>query len=272
MDVGLATVVLTLALQGSAPATMPRPGLALDGEEAEQFLANAEVVSIATISSGVTRPMKVELSDGRRSCFAAFKIVDEQAMRQRFADGTVELHFSDSWEYEVAAWELDKLLGTGLVPPAVKRQIGRNVGALSLWVDGAITEVERLEITKERAPDIEAWNRQVQTVRLFWQLIYDTDYRNARNLLVTPAWKIYKIDASRAFRTHSELLEDVALERFSRRVLAALAALDRETLEARLGKWLDRQQIDALLKRRALILELAERRTSELGEEATLFD
>jgi hypothetical protein len=272
MDLGLATVVLTLAVQGSVLAAAPRPGLALDGEEAEHFLANADVVSVATISSGVTRPMKVELNDGQRSCFAAFKIVDEQAMRQRFADGTVELHFSDSWEYEIAAWELDKLLGTGLVPPAVKRQIGRNVGALSLWVDGAITEVERLEVTKERAPDTQAWNRQVQTVRLFWQLIYDTDYRNAKNLLVTPEWKVYKIDASRAFRTRSDLLEDVALERFSRRVLAALAELDRETLEARLGRWLDRQQIEALWKRRALILELAERRTSELGEDATLFD
>ena len=272
MDVGIAGIILSLAVQGSAVAVAPRPGFALDGEEAEHFLATAEVVSTAAIPDGVTRPMKVELRDGLRSCFAAFKIVDETAMRQRFADGTVELHFTDSWEYEIAAWELDKLLGTGLVPPTVKRQIGRHVGALSLWVDGAITEVERLEVTKERAPDIEAWNRQVQTVRLFWQLIYDTDYRNAKNLLVTPDWKIYKIDASRAFRTRSELLEDVALERFSRRVLAALAALDRETLEARLGKWLDRQQIDALLKRRALILELAERRTSELGEDATLFD
>jgi hypothetical protein len=272
MELGLATLILTLAVQAAALAAAPRPGLALDGEEAEHFLANADVVSIATISNGVTRPMQVELRDGQRTCFAAFKIVDEQAMRQRFADGTVELHFSDSWEYEIAAWELDKLLGTGLVPPAVKRQIGRHVGALSLWVDGAITEVERLEVTKERAPDTEAWNRQVQTVRLFWQLIYDTDYRNAKNLLVTPDWKIYKIDASRAFRTHSELLQDVPLERFSRRVLAALAALERETLEARLGKWLDRRQIDALLQRRALILEIAERRTAEYGEDATLFD
>ncbi len=121
-------------------------------------------------------------------------------------------------------------------------------------------------------PDLGAWNRQMHTVRLFLQLIYDTDYRNINNLLVTPDWKIYKIDASRAFRNHLELRKEDSLQRFSRPVLAALRSLTEEELEERLGQWLSKRQIKALWVRRNLILELAERRIAEEGEDAVLFD
>jgi len=104
------------------------------------------------------------------------------------------------------------------------------------------------------------------------KLIYDTDYKNINNLLVTPDWKIYKIDASRAFRNHQELRREGSLERFSRRVLASLRALTQEDLEENLGRWLTKAQLKALWVRRNLILELADRRVAEESEEAVLFD
>ena len=140
------------------------------------------------------------------------------------------------------------------------------------WVDGAITEWERLKVKKLRPPDIEAWNEQMYTVRLFLQLIYDTDYTNINNLLVTPDWKIYKIDSSRAFRNFEELRREGSLEKFSRTVLESLRKLDRAELEKKLKPWLTKRQINALWIRRGLILDLAERRVAEEGEEAVLFD
>ena len=146
------------------------------------------------------------------------------------------------------------------------------MGSLSLWVEGAMTEWDRLEVRDVHPPDLEAWNKQMHTLRLFLQLIYDTDYNNINNMLVTPDWKIYKIDASRAFRNHFELRKEKSLVRFSRPVLAALGALTEDDLEERLGKWLTKRQIESLWVRRTLILELAERRVAAEGEDAVLFD
>jgi len=135
-----------------------------------------------------------------------------------------------------------------------------------------MTEWERLKVRDIHPPDMVAWNKQMYTIRLFLQLIYDTDYNNANNLLVTPDWKIYKIDSSRAFRRHKKLRHEESLERFSRSVLASMRALTSEKLNTNLGPWISKGQIESLWVRRGLILELADRRITKLGEDAVLFD
>lgn len=269
----LGTWLVIAALQTAEVSPPTSWGLPLQGAEAEHFLRTASVLSVRPFKSkAVTRPKKVELSDGTRRCFAILKTIDEYEPVKRFDNGEVELQFTDSFEYEIAAYEIDKMLGLGIVPPTVRRRINREVGSLSLWVEGAMTEWERLEVKKVHPPDIVAWNEQMFTIRLFLQLIYDTDYTNIKNLLVTPDWKIYKIDSSRAFRNHHELRREDSLERFSRKVLHSLRALDRDQLQARLAPWLTKAQIEALWVRRGMILDLAARRVAERGEEATLFD
>ena len=269
----LAAGLLAIALPVAGATPSPDWGLPFHGEEAENFLKTAAVLSVRPLKSkAVTRPMKVELSDGTRTFSAVFKTIDEYEPVKRFDNGEVELQFTDSFEYEIAAYELDTMLDLGIVPPAIRRRINRDVGSLSLWVEGAMTEWERLKIKEEHPPDLMAWNEQMYTIRLFLQLIADSDYTNINNLLVTPDWKIYKIDSSRAFRNHLKLRREGSLERFSRRVLASLRTLERRALDERLGPWLTRKQIEALWVRRGLILELADRRVAEQGEEAVLFD
>ena len=269
----LVMMLLTVSLQVDGATPAPTWGLPLQGADAERFLSTAKVISMRPLKSkAVTRPKKVELSDGSKICSAVFKTVDQYQPVKRFDNGEVELKFTDSFEYEIAAYELDTMLGLGIVPPTVRRRINREVGSLSLWVEGAMTEWERIEVHKKRPPDLESWNEQMYTIRLFLQLIYDTDYTNINNLLVTPDWKIYKIDSSRAFRSHLELRREGSLERFSRRVLSSLRALDHEELKRRLRPWLTKKQIEALWVRRGLILDLADRRVAEQGEAAVLFD
>ena len=265
--------VCTILLQVAAATPAPTSGLPLGGATAEKFLKNAKISTVKNFDTkAVTRPKKVELTDGKRTCYAVFKTINEYVPKKEFADGGTELQFSDSYKYEIAAYELDKLLDLGIVPPAVERRIDGDFGSLSLWVEGSITEWERFKERDIHPPDTVAWNNQMFTVRLFLQLIYDTDYQNISNLLVTPDWKIYKIDSSRAFRTHKKLRHEESLERFSRPVLASLRELTKEELEAHLGSWLSKIQIRALWVRRGLILELADRRVAELGEDAVLFD
>jgi hypothetical protein len=269
----LTLLFLTLLLQVAETTENITWGLPLEGPEAEEFLEKAEILSVRAFDTmGVTRPMKVELTDGTYTCCAVFKTIDEYEPRKKFADGATELGFSDSYKYEIAAYELDKLIGLGIVPPAVERRIKGELGALSLWVDGSMTEWERLNVLDIHPPDTIAWNNQMYTIRLFLQLIYDTDFKNISNLLVTPDWKVYKIDSSRAFRTHKRLRRGEALRRFSRPVLDSLRRLSKEELMTRLDPWLKRQQMQALWARRGLILDLADRRVAELGEDAVLFD
>ena len=269
----LAVLFLLTAQQAAQPEPTPAWGLPLHGEEAEHFLRTAKIISIKNFKTkAITHPKKVQLTDGEQTHFALFKIIDEVEPMKHLQGGETELQFTDSFEYEIAAYELDKLLDLGIVPPAVRRRIGTEVGSLGLWVEGAMTEWERLKVRKIHPPDMAAWNERMYTIRLFLQLIYDTDYKNINNLLVTPDWKIYKIDSSRAFRNHKELRREGSLERFSRRVLASLRALTQEDLEERLGRWLTKGQLKALWVRRNLILELADRRVAEEGEEAVLFD
>ena len=159
-----AIVVLFLvsALQTAQPEPPPAWGLPLHGEEAEDFLHTAEIVSIKSFkTNAVTRPMKVELSDGEQTHYALFKTIDDFEPLKHFGGGEKELQFTDSFEYEIAAYELDKLLGLGIVPPAMRRRIGRQVGSLSLWVEGAMTEWERLKVRNVHPPDMVAWNDQM---------------------------------------------------------------------------------------------------------------
>jgi hypothetical protein len=211
------------------------------------------------------------MTDGERTCAAIFKTINEFDPRKSLGDGQVVLGFRDSYRNEIAAYELDKLLDLGIVPPCVGRTVRNEEGSMCLWVEGTMTEWERTQVRYIKAPDIEDWNRQMYTIRLFLQLIADIDYQNISNLLVDPDFKIYKIDATRAFGTDKELRNEEALERFSRAVLERLRALTLDDAKASLAPWLTKAQIKGVMARRDRILELAERRVREQGENAVLF-
>jgi len=252
----------------SAPAAAV--GLPLEGAPAEEFLRTARVVDHARIGGSLTRPERLTLTDGARTHHAIWKTIDEHRLGLRQLEGGVEFDFRDSWRDEVAAYELDKLLGLGLVPPTVERRIDRREGSLQLWVEGAMTEEERRK-KGVAAPDLEAWNGQMHRVRLFHQLTGNTDYRNPQNVLVDPGFRVYAVDSSRAFRIQEDLRAPQDLVRFSRATIEKLAALDRPTLDARLGRWLDGSQIAGLLARRDRILALAKKGVAEKGEDAVLY-
>lgn len=245
------------------------PQVPLERTDVEAFLATAEIVAHEDVPVGVTRPLKLELSDGDVALSASWKNVDIQRPGiTRFADGTFEKNFSDSYRCEIAAYELDKLLGTDLVPPTVERRFGGEPGALQLWIDDAMTDFDRRK-QKIEPPDPLRWNRQVYNVKLFRFLIFDVDYKNARNNLIDPEWRLWAIDSSRAFRTDEELLDD-SLDHFSRAVLEKLESLDFDTLKTHLGKWVSDPRLRALLIRRDLIVQRAERLVAERGEGAVL--
>jgi hypothetical protein len=267
----LASLLVFMALQ-SVATEAPKPAVALHGEKAGAFLRTAEIVELEEYETkGITHPRRAVLTDGELTLRAVFKDVDNLDVKWRTQDGRVYFNVIDSYKNEVASYELDKLLGLGMVPPTVERRIGREIGSLQFWVEGAMTEWKRKKIEKLSPPDMEAWNNQVSTIKLYLQLIWDTDFNNISNVMVDDHWKIWKIDASRAFYPKAKLRNEDSLTRFSRSFLTALEDLNREELESTLGAWLTKKQLKTLWQRRDRILELAEERVTEFGE-SVLYD
>jgi hypothetical protein len=265
-------VAACVLLPCAAPAQTDEPfGLALSGEAAEVFLREARVLDKKTLPVGITRSHRYTLTDGTRKLRAVWKTIDESRPGvTNFQGGGFVVDFSDSWKHEVASYELDKLVGTDLVPPTVERTFDRTTGSLQLWVEKAKTEADRKQ-ERIAPPDTEAWNRQMYGVRLLHQLTFNTDARNIRNVIYDPTFRIYAVDFSRAFAPYSDLRSEKELERFPRAALERLRALDRQILVEKLGRWLNGRQIDTMLKRRDRILALAERLVAEKGEAAVLY-
>ncbi len=266
-----ATLVLALALEAAALAAQATPISPDDREEAERFLQTAKVVDKSNIPIGVTRPQRLELSDGERSASAVWKTVQIYRPIQHFQDGgPPEIGFRDNYKHEVAAYELDKILMLNLVPPTVERRIRGQWGSLQLWLEDVISEQERME-RKLAAPDTERWAHYMYNVRLFHNLTDNSDFNNVNNLLVDRDFRIWLIDSSRAFRTNKKLISEGDLEWFSRSVLGRLRLLSDELLSEKVGRWLTKAQIRTLLLRRDLILARAELLVAERGEDAVLF-
>ena len=267
------TVLLALFAVQSAAVEPPTPALALEGAAAEVFLLEAKVTDLEGFGSkGITKPRKATLTDSGRTLYAVFKDIDDYEPKSKTPDGRVFFSLSDSYKHEVASYELSKLLGLDIVPPTVGRNIDGKNGSLQLWVDGSMREWERKNVKKLIPPDMDRWNNQIATIKLYLQLIWDTDFNNISNLLVDESWKLWKIDASRAFYVDKKLRREDSLNRFSRKVLAALEILDREALDTTLERWLSARQIEALWQRRTRILELAAENVAKFGEESVLYD
>jgi hypothetical protein len=254
-----------------APAQETTYGLALRGEAAEAFLRTAKVVSTKALGTGVTHADRLTLSDGAQTCRAIRKTINVFRPGSTSIEGLgVVVDFEDSYRFEIAAYELDKLLGFDLVPPTVERTLDRREGSLQMWVEGAMTEWDRSKKGPE-PPDSEAWNAQIYKVRLLHALTYDWDAQNTQNVLLDPTFRVYAVDFSRSFAAYDQPRNEKLLDRFSRAALESMKKLDRPTAEARLGKWISRSQIGALLKRRDRILALAAQRVAEKGEAAVLY-
>ncbi len=236
----------------------------IQGSELEEFLREAEIVESKGIPIGITGPRKLMMVRNGVTRHAAFKAVDEYKSVMRFADGRVDANFQDSWKSEIVAYEIDKIIGLGMVPATVERTYKGQKGSAQVWVDAMMSEGEHRK-RKVAAPSAEGWNQQMFKVRLFDNIVYNTD-RNLGNLLITKDWEIVLIDHSRAFRPLTMLKSPKDLERFSRSMLEGLQRLNMQNLTERVGKYLPKPQIEGILKRRDLAIELAKKLAAQKGD------
>jgi hypothetical protein len=255
LRLGLLALVLFFAVAIAPLAGQTLKPLWPDAEEIEHFLKKAKVVERKKIGSGITNPEKMTLELDGVTRHAVYKRVDQSY---------------DSWQFEVAAYHIDRLLGLGHVPPTVERSIGGRKGCLQLWVEG-IT-LAKFEGTP---PDLDAWRTQVSVMWLFDDLIANID-RHMNNAIVTPDYGLAFIDNSKTFRSHDELLNDLNrgatgtharywlvpydkdrreyATRYPEAVVERLRALTKQEIKKALSPHVYGNAVDRLLKRRELIL------------------
>jgi hypothetical protein len=265
-------IVSTISLLLSAVWVWGQQGGAgqiFQGDTVEELLKSSKVVALKGLPEGVTLPQKATLEFNGARQFGVWKVIDEGPVPSKQLDGGVELQFQDSWRTEVAAYELDKLIGLGMVPATVQRTYDGKQGSLQFFVDSVMDEQQRLK-KNVRPPNPILWNQQVQKIRLWDNLIYNTD-RNMGNLLITSDWKIRLIDHSRTFRPFEQLKDPKSMTIFSRTLLDKISQLNEPMLKEHLGKYLTPPQITGILKRRDAILALSKKMVDEKGAGAVLY-
>lgn len=253
----LPLIVLAAAgLQCGSPARADAAGC-------ERLLREGAIVSSEEVGEGITGALRLVVRLRDQEARAVFKSVETVVDGYRYGTEKVA-RFRDSWKHEVAAYELDRLLGLGLVPATVERRLDGRRGSVQAWVDRPL---ERFRPSPPPADAARA-DHNVHAQRLFDYLVFNTD-RHVNNVLLDASWRPVAIDNSIAF--HPFLEPYRPLYRFPRAPLAALKALDPKVLAERMKGLLEKEELKGLLARRERVLELA--KEAETRDPAgTLFD
>jgi hypothetical protein len=155
-----------------------------------------------------------------------------------------------------------------MIPVTVPRTIDGRRGILQFWVDDSIN----LRTMLERKLQPDGWcdvEPQYNLMNVFDVLVHNTG-RTQENALFTRDWMLVLIDHSLAFRTQLKqprLLYMGELQ-LPPALAERLAALDATQLKQALGSWLNKRQIDVILKRRDQLLREYRARTAA-GQRAT---
>jgi hypothetical protein len=202
----------------------------------EQSLKTAEIVRLEDIGTGVTKPRRAYLkSEGFLESFA-WKPLKPAVRRGYF----------ESYKSEIAAYELDKLLGLNMVPPVVEREMNGELGAAVMWISPT-TSVKQMggRLSPGRVP-----GHEIRRMMLFDNLIGNPD-RNAGNILVDSARNVILIDHSRAFVSKKDLQTKV--ERVDEKLWTAIQALTPDAVRGTLGPLIGDEAVTAMLERRTRI-------------------
>lgn len=220
----------------------------------EQWLREAPIERSEEIPIGVTKPTRIFFRGDGPARSAAWKPL----LPNRYKG------FWESYKSEIAAYELDRMLGLDMVPPNVERTIRGDRGAVVMWVEGVKGWDQKNPVVP---PDPFSWSRQVVRMKMFDQLIANID-RNAGNLLYDSDYHIVLIDHSRAFTGLTDIRRMAAPTRIDAELWEKMEALTLPDLQAAMGKWLGRSELQAVLRRRDRMKNEIDKLVKANGERA----
>jgi Phosphatidylinositol 3- and 4-kinase len=258
----LASLLLTLSprVNASAPglsylqaaSTPAQSAKVWEGRNAEfeEYLRTADIDHFDDIALGVTHPKRAYFKPGGLVASVAWKVLPPGRPSG----------YWESYKSEIAAYELDKLLGIVMVPPAVEKRWKGQTAAAILW----LTPIHPWKEMEAR-PKPAKWVRQVARMKMFDNFICNKD-RNAGNLMVDDDWNLFLIDHSRAFITDKDLA--VKTEHVDPEMWNKILALDEPTLTTAIGKWVEGGVVRSMLARREKMKIAIDKLVAANGEAA----
>jgi hypothetical protein len=237
----------------------------------EDFLKNAEIMRFEDIGEGVTKPYRLYLKKGEKESSGCWK--NPSGIQKGALEG---------WQYEIAAYEMDKILDLHMVPPTVEREFNNKKGSLQLWITSEMSDLDRMEegidIPKSH---VLSWNRRKYLMRAFDCLIANED-RTQQNIRYTKDWRMILIDHSRSFRSKRKytrnllygkdgIKEKKMIRMLPREFIQKLKSLDFDVIKKAEGPYLTDKEIKAVLKRRDLLLEEIDEMIRTVGEDKFLY-
>jgi hypothetical protein len=271
----LISLAVILASQRPAAAQF-RPEEIAQREAQEQFLLTADIVRSEPIGEGVTKPYKVYLKKGDVEGKAAWK--NPHGVMGGYLEG---------WQYEIAAYRLDKLIHLNMIPPAVEREFQGKPGALVLWAENKYSLLKVVE-NKIRIPE-EAVERteKMKWLTRAWDCLIANEDRTQQNVLYTEDWRMILFDHSRAFRSTKEFSIQLMFgrngikttsqgtlllfRRLPRWFVENVRALTFDSIKAAVGDTLKDKEIKAIMDRKALLLKEIDDMVKEQGEAAVIY-
>ncbi len=211
--------------------------------EIEAYIKTAAIVGMEDLKVGVTRPRRATLTPGGPVAAIAWKPIKPG----RYSG------YWESYKSEIAAYELDKLLGLNMIPPTVEKRVQGELGAAIMWASPTKSFKDlggvpgQGGIAGPPPAGIATWVRQLTRAKMFDNLIGNTD-PNLGNWLVDPAWNLILIDHTRAFTGTRDLYHQ--LMQVDQELWDKMKALDEPTLTTAIGPWLERDGMRGLLQRR----------------------
>ncbi len=245
--------------------------------EMETFLRTAEIVRFEPVGEGVTKPYRLYLKKGDLETKAFWK--NPSGMMQGYWEG---------WQYEIAAYRLDKVIGLDMVPVALEREFQGKKGALSLWAENKYSLLKVAEqgirIPDEAAAGVE----KAKWLTRAWDSLIGNEDRTQQNILYTEDWRTILIDHSRAFRSTKAFTErlmygadgikkgddgrPLLFRRVPREFYGKVKGLTFDSVRAAVGDTLTDTEIVSLLTRRDLLIKEIDAQIRGQGEVNVLYD
>jgi len=260
-------MIIPLSIPWEAWAADEAP---LNKEQIKQFLQTADIVKSKPSSTGVTHPWRLTLSNGTITHDASFQAVDEHKPKKDLGNGRIETDFVDSYKYNIAAYEIAELVGLdNMIPVYVERKWEGKTGSLSWWLPIKMDDAQRFE-KKIEPPDADKWNKQMFRIRVFDELVYDTD-PNLTNVLIGDDWTVYRVDFSRAFRKYKDLRGEKNLVKCDRQLFEKLKALKADEVAEKTRRYLTKDEINGVMARRDKIVAKFQTLIAQKGEKEILY-
>jgi hypothetical protein len=188
----------------------------------------------------------------------------------KLESGRTEFDFTDSYKYNIAAYQVAELVGLDdMLPVYVERKWQGKSGSLSWWLPVKMDEAERYQ-KKIQPPDQDKWNEQMYRIRVFDELVYDAD-PNLTNVLIGDDWTIWRVDFSRAFRKNKELRGPKNLVKCDRQLFEKLQALKTDELTQKTKRYLNKDEVNAVMARRDKIVASFQALIAQKGEKEVLY-